>query len=310
MSIASTPATAKSFSALPPLAPGSCVSHGAVRSQAPAVTPRGTKAAWADLEDSSTEEKELVESGTEPIKQGGAANASTTHAESSAAASTSTAMGVTTFHDQEIAEKDSAIFELSNSWQASTNGASDIETPDDGILPSKGSINHEKGECIPCLFVNRTIGCQNGAACTFCHLLHKKKAKPRLCKDRRDRFQRRVEDIGKKLDAEPHILVVDPSWLEKMVHELPPSFEGNEALKSKLVAKLNQRAEQILATQGNLKNVNATSTLDVRDGHFSGLSTAEIRCRAGEAHVQDSSNGVPQSFLTGSRAGIRTKTSL
>jgi len=112
------------------------------------------------------------------------------------------------------------------------------------------------------------------------------------------------------LDAEPHILVVDPSWLEKMVHELPPSFEGNEALKSKLVAKLNQRAEQILATQGNLKNVNATSTLDVRDGHFSGLSTAEIRCRAGEAHVQDSSNGVPQSFLTGSRAGIRTKTSL
>jgi len=95
-----------------------------------------------------------------------------------------------------------------------------------------------------------------------------------------------------------------------MVHELPPSFEGNQALKSKLVARLNQRAEQILATQRNLQSLNATSTLEVRDGHFSVRSTAEIGCRAGEAHVQDSSNGVPQSFFTGSSAGISTKTSL
>jgi len=136
---------------------------------------------------------------------------------------------------------------------------------EDGILPSKGSIDHEKGDCLPCVLMNRNVGCQNGAACTFCHLPHQKKWKPpRLCKDRRDRFQRRVEDIESKLDTELHLLIEDPSWIEKMVHEqLPPSFEGNRALRSKPVAKLKQRAEQILAAQSTMKGAHASCTLEV-----------------------------------------------
>merc|ERR1719296_404119 len=36
-------------------------------------------------------------------------------------------------------------------------------------LPSVGSATHSKGTCRPCAFLH-TKGCENGLACTFCHL--------------------------------------------------------------------------------------------------------------------------------------------
>jgi hypothetical protein len=57
---------------------------------------------------------------------------------------------------------------------------------------SAGSALHEKGTCKPCLFVNTSVGCQNGAACDFCHLSHKRKSKPRPCKDKRERYRRLI----------------------------------------------------------------------------------------------------------------------
>lgn len=36
-------------------------------------------------------------------------------------------------------------------------------------LPSIGSATHSKGSCRPCAFLH-TKGCENGLACTFCHL--------------------------------------------------------------------------------------------------------------------------------------------
>jgi hypothetical protein len=41
-----------------------------------------------------------------------------------------------------------------------------------GAEYSVGSARHDQGECVPCLFARSTRGCQDGAACTFCHLPH------------------------------------------------------------------------------------------------------------------------------------------
>jgi len=37
-------------------------------------------------------------------------------------------------------------------------------------MPSLGSRGHMSGQCRPCMFVWRKVGCHNGSACSFCHL--------------------------------------------------------------------------------------------------------------------------------------------
>merc|ERR1719215_1340219 len=36
--------------------------------------------------------------------------------------------------------------------------------------PSVGSALHHKGECKPCAFFWKSVGCQSGKDCQFCHL--------------------------------------------------------------------------------------------------------------------------------------------
>jgi hypothetical protein len=61
-------------------------------------------------------------------------------------------------------------------------------------LPSRGSMQHQSGNCKPCAFVFE--GCKNGTACEFCHLcepgerVRRKKEKLAL---RREEAKRRVE---------------------------------------------------------------------------------------------------------------------
>ena len=58
--------------------------------------------------------------------------------------------------------------------------------------PSQGASFHDSGTCRPCLFVHTAVGCNNGAACTFCHLQHARGSKPRPCKGKRDRYKKNV----------------------------------------------------------------------------------------------------------------------
>jgi len=55
---------------------------------------------------------------------------------------------------------------------------------------SVGAERHDVGGCKPCLFVHTHVGCGNGAACEFCHYLHKRKSKPRPCKTKRERHRK------------------------------------------------------------------------------------------------------------------------
>jgi len=395
-------ASSSSSSTRPPLAPGTNVTQGAVRLQSshPVWGFEGGKPAWADLEDSSTEEKELHESnadGNRPDSSRAEAKAEPSNAAVAARATPPIATfanedeyryeenGPRVYHmTQEITERrsgllsDSITTDLSGSSNTISNSLnseerhfrnrpyrdrdsilsgsssvtsssfkieSDIETlssqddqvpetphftaqeleliketvprDEDGNLTSKGSMLHEEGTCTPCLFVHRNVGCHNGMLCTFCHFPHKRRGKARPCKDKRDRFQRRVEHMEKKMEAEPHRIVEDPTWPEKLVQELPPSIEGNQALKSKLMVKLYRHAEKLLADQNILNDPEVASALEsVRHLQPSDSSTqASLRdgpphcARAGEVALMDFGIDMEQP-LTGSRAGISTKTSL
>jgi len=69
-------------------------------------------------------------------------------------------------------------------------------------LPSRGSMQHQSGNCKPCAFVFE--GCNNGTACEFCHLcepgerVRRKKEKLAL---RREEAKRRVEREHKEIAA-------------------------------------------------------------------------------------------------------------
>jgi len=41
-----------------------------------------------------------------------------------------------------------------------------------GVLMSRGSKNHCKGQCRPCRLCHTPEGCPNGASCNFCHFMH------------------------------------------------------------------------------------------------------------------------------------------
>jgi len=48
-------------------------------------------------------------------------------------------------------------------------------------LPSRGSKNHVRGQCRPCIYFNTAKGCPNGILCNFCHCDHREKADAACC---------------------------------------------------------------------------------------------------------------------------------
>jgi len=80
---------------------------------------------------------------------------------------------------QEVEQKNSApILRLAAVLLALDAPVSEPVVPE---VPSLGSRGHLSGQCKPCMFVWRKVGCHNGAACSFCHLCNPGD----LCKQRR-----------------------------------------------------------------------------------------------------------------------------
>lgn len=102
----------------------------------------------------------------------------------------------------------------------------------DGEVMSIGSAAHACGNCKPCFFVHTTVGCQNGTACRFCHL-HKRKNKPRPCKEKRDRIQ--------KLSDRMETVVVNNPRLLETPDSLPAPLRKDAKIRSKFVAKVQAR---------------------------------------------------------------------
>jgi len=71
-----------------------------------------------------------------------------------------------------------------SSWSVVCDGSNDFGEDKFGVVGhsstaglsaqpfvlSRGSALHESGKCKPCAFVNRPVGCVDGASCAFCHL--------------------------------------------------------------------------------------------------------------------------------------------
>lgn len=55
---------------------------------------------------------------------------------------------------------------------------------------SAGAVQHADGLCKPCHYVYTKTGCANGEACSFCHLRHPKRVRPRPCKSKRSKCKR------------------------------------------------------------------------------------------------------------------------
>mmetsp|Transcript_96782 Transcript_96782/g.282946 ORF Transcript_96782/g.282946 Transcript_96782/m.282946 type:complete len:181 (+) Transcript_96782:62-604(+) len=51
-------------------------------------------------------------------------------------------------------------------------------------LPSRGSVTHASGKCVPCHYHDTTAGCLNGRDCSFCHM-HRKDSRQRPNKAKR-----------------------------------------------------------------------------------------------------------------------------
>ncbi|CAK0858356.1 unnamed protein product, partial [Prorocentrum cordatum] len=76
---------------------------------------------------------------------------------------------------------------------------------DNGELTSVGSTKHAEGTCKPCAFFSTQVGCQKGIRCDFCHILHRRKDRRRLGKQKRERYRDLISRVasGSKADPEP-----------------------------------------------------------------------------------------------------------
>jgi len=59
-------------------------------------------------------------------------------------------------------------------------------------MHSVGSELHASEECRPCHYVSTRSGCSKGAECTFCHMAHPKRCRPRPCKSKRQKCKQLV----------------------------------------------------------------------------------------------------------------------
>mmetsp|Transcript_46669 Transcript_46669/g.117407 ORF Transcript_46669/g.117407 Transcript_46669/m.117407 type:complete len:278 (+) Transcript_46669:46-879(+) len=115
--------------------------------------------------------------------------------------------------------------------------ASDRSTPCD--LPSRGSKLHSRRRCRPCAFVRSVAGCQDGAACKFCHMMHigAEKMQVRPCKGKRDRHKKFIDKLARNLSTNP-----DAVDLDKLT--FPQFIEQSPVRKASLLAKLSHHAAQ------------------------------------------------------------------
>jgi len=118
-----------------------------------------------------------------------------------------------------------------------------IPRDDDGFPTSIGSIGHATGDCVPCDFVFKPLGCRNGMFCSFCHLKNhtssRQRNRERPCKGKRQRHQKFMDRMKTMAQDNPHNFNIEDV-------ELPPSIEASEALKAKVAAKVQMYKTQVL----------------------------------------------------------------
>jgi len=98
---------------------------------------------------------------------------------------------------------------------------------------SKGSSQHDEGQCKPCHYVHTKLGCLNGKDCNFCHIPHTKKSRPRPCKTKRMQCKRIVSMLEAASAKDPEqfaeatqVLSSQSTYLQEVVRNSRVNKDG------------------------------------------------------------------------------------
>jgi len=113
-----------------------------------------------------------------------------------------------------------------------------------GLLMSIGSIGHSENACKPpCVSVLRRKGCAKEVMCGFCHFPHagkKPASRPRPDKGMRGRYRKHWEKFKSQIEE-------NPDTFDVAAVKFPPSIESDEILKKKLMTRMRNHQEDVLA---------------------------------------------------------------
>jgi len=103
--------------------------------------------------------------------------------------------------------------------------------------PVVGLKRNAASNCRPCHYVNTKAGCTNGADCTFCHLDHPKRLRPRPCKSKRTR----CKQLAGMLDT---VFANDPEQMNEAAEILSKQNAYLKAVVKSKVRNLMSHTEQ------------------------------------------------------------------
>mmetsp|Transcript_36193 Transcript_36193/g.65675 ORF Transcript_36193/g.65675 Transcript_36193/m.65675 type:complete len:217 (+) Transcript_36193:64-714(+) len=101
---------------------------------------------------------------------------------------------------------------------------------------SVGSVLHSEGKCRPCHYYNTKTSCQNGEGCSFCHLAHPKRFRPRPCKPKRSKCKRLagmldaalLQDDPEKFDSTVNTLAAKGGYLKSVVQSKARTIKSEQ----------------------------------------------------------------------------------
>lgn len=134
-----------------------------------------------------------------------------------------------------------AQHEVFRSKSSRTNSSQSSNSSSSVVQPTLREANlllHERGECKPCQFLSKPLGCLAGDNCTHCHFVHETVQKPcRPGKSKRNQCKR-------VLDALDMYRVDDPVKYKELCERLSSKYEY---FRVALHNRIEHRARQIAA---------------------------------------------------------------
>jgi len=112
---------------------------------------------------------------------------------------------------------------------------------------SKGSVRHEDGSCRPCHYYQTKTGCMNGDKCSFCHLDHPKRFRPRPCKSKRNRCKRLANmldmvftNLPDQFDEAAEIFSQEKGYLSHVIKSKVRSLKEAQAVEAGTASQADQ----------------------------------------------------------------------
>mmetsp|Transcript_37691 Transcript_37691/g.59615 ORF Transcript_37691/g.59615 Transcript_37691/m.59615 type:complete len:228 (-) Transcript_37691:43-726(-) len=137
-------------------------------------------------------------------------------------------------------------FELENQEEF----APPVSAPESAMAGMKEHL-HNTGQCRPCLYVARHIGCLNGHNCAFCHFDHKKKGnRPRPCKAKRTQCKQAVAMVKAVYQDDPEALAEAQQRLSNQSGYIRSILGSTHSSSPSTSSKTSQSSKALTFLQG------------------------------------------------------------